>query len=444
MANSENRAGVVRIEALDSKKGARAMQALLGRFNDGAANCAASVREILARVQTEGDAALVEYCRQFDAPDMELSGLRVSAAEFAEAEDLVDENLRASLTFAAERIRSFHERELPDSWMLTREEGIITGRLVRPVDAAGLYVPGGKEGSTPLVSSVLMNGIPAAIAGVKRRVMVTPPNRQGKVHPALLLAARIIGIDEVYKLGSAWAIAALAFGTETIAPVEVIAGPGNQYVAEAKRQVMGRVRIDMLAGPSEVLIIGDESAKPAFIAADMLAQAEHDPQALALAIVLSCAQAEAVEHELALQLPRLKRADIARTSLKERGQIFIAPDVHAAIALANDIAIEHLELHLAEPWRWLPAIRHAGAVFLGHYSPEAAGDYVAGPNHVLPTMGTAKIASALGVETFLKHISLIHYTPEALRGDSDHIRLLAELEGLDAHAASVSQRLNES
>ena len=444
MANSENRAGVVRIEALDSKKGARAMQALLGRFNDGAANCAASVREILARVQTEGDAALVEYCRQFDAPDMELSGLRVSAAEFAEAEDLVDENLRASLTFAAERIRSFHERELPDSWMLTREEGIITGRLVRPVDAAGLYVPGGKEGSTPLVSSVLMNGIPAAIAGVKRRVMVTPPNRQGKVHPALLLAARIIGIDEVYKLGSAWAIAALAFGTETIAPVEVIAGPGNQYVAEAKRQVMGRVRIDMLAGPSEVLIIGDESAKPAFIAADMLAQAEHDPQALALAIVLSCAQAEAVEHELALQLPRLKRADIARTSLQERGQIFIAPDVHAAIALANDIAIEHLELHLAEPWRWLPAIRHAGAVFLGHYSPEAAGDYVAGPNHVLPTMGTAKIASALGVETFLKHISLIHYTPEALRGDSDHIRLLAELEGLDAHAASVSQRLNES
>ena len=418
MANSENRAGVVRIEALDSKKGARAMQALLGRFNDGAANCAASVREILARVQTEGDAALVEYCRQFDAPDMELSGLRVSAAEFAEAEDLVDENLRASLTFAAERIRSFHERELPDSWMLTREEGIITGRLVRPVDAAGLYVPGGKEGSTPLVSSVLMNGIPAAIAGVKRRVMVTPPNRQGKVHPALLLAARIIGIDEVYKLGSAWAIAALAFGTETIAPVEVIAGPGNQYVAEAKRQVMGRVRIDMLAGPSEVLIIGDESSKPAFIAADMLAQAEHDPQALALAIVLSRAQAEAVEHELALQLPRLKRADIARTSLQERGQIFIAPDVHAAIALANDIAIEHLELHLAEPWRWLPAIRHAGAVFLGHYSPEAAGDYVAGPNHVLPTMGTAKIASALGVETFLKHISLIHYAPEALHGDA--------------------------
>ena len=444
MAESDNRAVMVRIHELKSEEGTRAAQALLGRFQGGAAGCADSVAEILARVQAEGDAALLDYCRRFDAPEMELSSLRVSPAEFAEAEAQADEHLRTSLSFAAERIRGFHERELPDSWMLTREEGIITGRLVRPVDAAGLYVPGGKEGSTPLVSSVLMNGIPAAIAGVRRRVMVTPPNRQGKVHPALLLAARIIGIDEVYKLGSAWAIAALAFGTKTVAPVEVIAGPGNQYVAEAKRQVMGRVRIDMLAGPSEVLIVADESAKPAFIAADMLAQAEHDPQALALAIVLNRDQAEAVEHELALQLPRLKRADIARTSLQERGQIFIAPDVQAAIALANDIAIEHLELHLAEPWRWLPAIRHAGAVFLGHYSPEAAGDYVAGPNHVLPTMGTAKIASALGVETFLKHISLIHYAPEALHGDAGHIRLLAELEGLDAHAASVTQRLNES
>lgn len=435
--------GMVRIERLSTEQGARAAQKLLKRFADGAAGCASTVAEILARVQAEGDAALLGYCRQFDAPDMELSSLRVSSAEFAEAEKLVDEGLAASLNFAAERIRSFHEREMPDSWMLTREEGIITGRLVRPVDAAGLYVPGGKEGSTPLVSSVLMNGIPAAIAGVKRRVMVTPPNRQGKVHPALLLAARIIGIDEVYKLGSAWAIAALAFGTKTIAPVEVIAGPGNQYVAEAKRQVMGRVRIDMLAGPSEVLIVADASAKAAFIAADMLAQAEHDPQALALAIVLSEAQAEAVVKELALQLPRLSRADIARTALQEQGHIFIADSLEAAISLANDIAIEHLELHLAEPWRWLPAIRHAGAVFLGHYSPEAAGDYVAGANHVLPTMGTAKIASALGVETFLKHISLIHYAPEALRGDGGHIRLLAELEGLDAHAASVSQRINE-
>ena len=444
MAESDNRAVMVRIHELKSEEGARAAQALLGRFQGGAAGCADSVAEILARVQAEGDAALLDYCRRFDAPEMELSSLRVSPAEFAEAEAQADEHLRTSLSFAAERIRSFHERELPDSWMLTREEGIITGRLVRPVDAAGLYVPGGKEGSTPLVSSVLMNGIPAAIAGVRRRVMVTPPNRQGKVHPALLLAARIIGIDEVYKLGSAWAIAALAFGTKTVAPVEVIAGPGNQYVAEAKRQVMGRVRIDMLAGPSEVLIVADDSARPAFIAADMLAQAEHDPQALALAIVQSAEQAEAVQRELARQLPALGRAAIARAALQEHGRIFIAETVATAIALANDIAIEHLELHLADPWRWLPHIRHAGAVFLGHHSPEAAGDYVAGPNHVLPTMGTAKIASALGVETFLKQISLIQYSPGALAGDAGPIRLLAELEGLDAHSRSVTLRLDES
>lgn len=436
--------GIVRIDRLDTEEGSRAAARLTRRFNDDAAPCADAVREILARVRQEGDAALLDYCRRFDAPGMELSGLRVSAEEFQEAEALVDAELQAAIDFAAGRIRSFHERELPDSWMLTRPEGIITGRLVRAVDAAGLYVPGGREGSTPLVSSVLMNGIPADIAGVRRRVMVTPPNRAGKVHPALLLAARSIGIDEIYKLGSAWAVAALAFGTGSIAPVEVIAGPGNQYVAEAKRQVMGRVRIDMLAGPSEVLIVADASARPAFIAADMLAQAEHDPQALALAIVCSAAQAEEVARELELQLPRLNRADIARKALKEHGHIFIADHLDAAIALANDIAIEHLELHLADPWSQLPAIRHAGAVFLGHYSPEAAGDYVAGPNHVLPTMGTAKIASALGVETFLKQISLIHYTPEALRGDAGHIRLLAELEGLDAHANSALLRLNES
>ncbi len=443
VASNQETSVQVRISRLDSAEGAEAAARICGRFNDDAAACQESVAEILARVRQEGDGALLDYCRRFDAPSMELDGLRVSEAEFAEAEKQADDELRATISFAAERVRSFHERELPDSWMLTREEGIITGRLVRPVDAAGLYVPGGREGSTPLVSSVLMNGIPAGIAGVRRRVMVTPPNPAGKVHPALLLAARTIGIDEVYKLGSAWAIAALAFGTTSIAPVDVIAGPGNQYVAEAKRQVMGRVRIDMLAGPSEVLIVADESANPVFIAADMLAQAEHDPQAMALAIVASSEQAEAVNRELARQLPGLSRADIARTAIQEHGHIFIVESLDAAIALANDIAIEHLELHLAEPWRWLPAIRHAGAVFLGHFSPEAAGDYVAGPNHVLPTMGTAKIASALGVETFLKHISLIHYAPEALAGDAKSIRLLAGLEGLDAHANSVSLRVHE-
>ena len=445
--NEKARQDVVRILALDSDPGRAAARALIRRFDDEAAACRDAVAEILARVRREGDAALLDYTRRFDMPDappdMTPAGLRVTEAEFAEAERLTDAGLRASIEFAARRVRAFHERELPDSWLLTQGEGVITGRLVRPVDAAGLYVPGGRAGSTPLVSSVLMTGVPAKIAGVERLVMVTPPNREGRVHPALLAAARILGVSEVYKLGSAWAVAALAFGTASIRPVDVIAGPGNQYVAEAKRQVMGRVRIDMLAGPSEVLIVADETARPAFIAADMLAQAEHDPQALALAITASTDQAEAVRAELVRQLPALGRAAIAREALATRGHIFVAPDTKTALDLANELASEHLELHVADPWSWLPGLRHAGAVFLGHYSPEASGDYVAGPNHVLPTMGTARTASALGVDTFLKQISLINYTREALVHDADHIRALARLESLDAHAASVSERLRD-
>lgn len=290
---------LVPVHRLDSGAGQAAAMRLIRRFSDEVVSCEAAVREILARVRQEGDSAVLEYCRRFDAPDMTAAELKVGAGEFAEAERQVDAGLMASIEAAASRIRRFHERELPDSWMLSQEEGMVTGRLVRPVDAAGLYVPGGREGSTPLVSSVLMTAVPAGIAGVGRLVMVTPPNRQGRVHPALLVAARILGISEVYKLGSAWAVAALAFGTESIQAVDVIAGPGNQFVAEAKRQVMGRVRIDMLAGPSEVLIVADDSANPVFIAADMLAQAEHDPQALPMAIVATPEQAGAVQAELA-------------------------------------------------------------------------------------------------------------------------------------------------
>ena len=286
-----------------------------------------------------------------------------------------------------------------------------------------------------------MNGIPAQIAGFGLRVLVTPPNPEGKVNPALLVAAREIGIDEVYKIGSAWAIAALTYGTATIAPVDVIVGPGNQYVAEAKRQVMGRVRIDMLAGPSEVLIVADETARASFVAADMLAQAEHDPQALAILITTSPPIAEGVKVELEQQLKTLPRADIAQTSLQNRGLILLAADLDQAIELANAIAIEHLELQVQDPWQYLPRIRHAGAIFLGSWTPEAAGDYVAGPNHVLPTMGTARIASALGVDTFLKKSSIISYSKAALLADGDHIRRLAALEGLTAHGNSVAVRL---
>jgi histidinol dehydrogenase len=358
-----------------------------------------------------------------------------------EAYRLVDTAFLETLETAIDRIRTFHEREKEDSWLQTRPDGSIVGRLVRPVDSAGLYVPGGQGGSTPLVSSVLMNGIPAEIAGVQRRVMVTPPAADGSVSPHLLVAAREIGISEIYKAGSAWAIGALAYGTETIGAVDVIVGPGNRYVAEAKRQVAGQVRIDMIAGPSEVLIIADESADPIHVAADMLAQAEHDAEALAVVITTDASLPPRIVAELESQLTELSRAELARRALAEHGLILVAESLSEAIALANDIAAEHLELQIADPWSHLAAIRHAGAIFLGASTPEAAGDYLAGPNHVLPTMGTARFASALGVETFLKKSSIISYTPAALAADADHIRALARLEGLTAHAASVTRRL---
>jgi histidinol dehydrogenase len=332
---------------------------------------------------------------------------------------------------------------LEKSWSITRDDGVITGRLVRPVAAAGLYVPGGQGGKTPLVSSVLMNGIPAGIAGVKKRVMVTPPNEKGEVHPALLFAASAIGIDEIYKVGSAWAIAALAYGTSSIPGVDVIVGPGNQFVAEAKQQVTGIVGIDMIAGPSEVLIIADHSARPSYIAADMLAQAEHDPQALSMLVTTSHEIGEQVVDELERQLKELSRYEIATNALKNRGVILVAEDIEEAIGLANKIAAEHLELMIEKPDTWLNGIQHAGAIFLGDYSPEAAGDYLAGPNHVLPTMGTARFSSALGVETFLKKSSIISYSRSALFEDGPHIMALANLEGLTAHAKSVEIRVKE-
>lgn len=427
-----------------TEQGQACRAALRDRFSAAVdKDCADTVTAILDRVREEGDKALLDYCRRFDCPDMSLDALWVSEAEFARAEATVDANFRKSLRFAAERIRVFHEREMEDSWMLSRDNGVIVGRLVRPVDSAGLYVPGGSGGATPLVSSVLMNGIPAGIAGVKRRIMCTPPGPDGTINPILLVAAREIGIDQVCKLGSAWAIAAMAFGTASVAAVDVIVGPGNRYVAEAKRQVMGRVRIDMIAGPSEVLIVADESATPRFVAADMLAQAEHDPQAVAILLTTSAALADRVEMELECQLADLSRADIARASLTAHGRILICEDLREAMEIANEIAPEHLELQVRDPWQWLPMVRHAGAIFLGPWTPEAAGDYVAGPNHVLPTAGTARISSALGVETFLKKSSIISYSRQALEEDAEHIRRLAGLEGLTAHGQSVRQRLAE-
>lgn len=426
---------------INSEAGELVIASLLQRFQPANDSCRAIVTDILAAVRQQGDAAVLAYTRKFDAPDLALSDMQVSLAEMLEAYELVDDAFLETLALAIERIQGFHEREMEDSWMQTRENGTIVGRLVRPVDAAGLYVPGGQGGSTPLVSSVLMNGIPAGIAGVGRRIMLTPPNRQGKISPHLLVAAQEIGITEIFKAGSAWGIAALAYGTETIPAVDVIVGPGNQFVTEAKAQVSGQVRIDMIAGPSEVLIVADGSAKASHVAADMLAQAEHDPMALAMVVTTEETLAGKILVELERQLANLSRQEIARKSLTDRGVILIADSLDTAIELANAIAVEHLELMIGDPWAQVPRIRHAGAIFLGHHTPEAAGDYLAGPNHVLPTMGTARFSSALGVETFLKKSSIISYSEQALREDADHIRLLATLEGLTAHAASVTERL---
>jgi histidinol dehydrogenase len=426
-----------------SESGKKLIARLLNRFQETDSECRKNVAEILAAVKERGDDALLEYTRKFDAPDFQIGQLQVSGEEFARARTLVDAEFKETLSLAVERLQFFHEQELEKSWTLTRDDGVITGRLVRPVSAAGLYVPGGQGGKTPLVSSVLMNGIPAGIAGVGKRIMVTPPNDRGEVHPALLVAAEKIGINQVFKAGSSWAVGALAFGTQSIPRVDVIVGPGNRYVAEAKQQVSGIVGIDMIAGPSEVLIVADALANPTYIAADMLAQAEHDPQALSMLLTTSAEIGAQVVRQIERQLQDLDRREIADSALRNRGVILITDDLDEAINLANKIAAEHLELMIENPEARLHDIQHAGAIFLGSYSPEAAGDYLAGPNHVLPTMGTARFSSALGVETFLKKSSIISYNRAALREDGRHIMALANLEGLSAHARSVAVRLQE-
>lgn len=429
--------------SINSAGGELILEKLLDRFQAADSSRQVAVTEILEKVKDQGDEAVVHFGRKFDAPELSLTGLQVSAQEMQDAYLIVDDDFLDSLGQAIERIHSFHEREMEDSWLQTREDGTIVGRLVRPVDSAGLYVPGGQGGSTPLVSSVLMNGIPAGIAGVGQRVMVTPPAKDGTVNPYLLVAAQEIGITEIYKAGSAWAIGALAYGTETIPKVDVIVGPGNQFVTEAKRQVSGMVRIDMIAGPSEVLIVADETASARSVAADMLAQAEHDLQALSILVTSHEPLAAEVLTELDRQLPLLSREEIARSALADNGVILVVDGIEQAIEIANDIAIEHLELIIDDPWSQIPHIRHAGAIFLGGNTPEAAGDYFAGPNHVLPTMGTARFASALGVETFLKKSSVISYSQKALENDGEHIMRLAKLEGLTAHANSVAVRLEK-
>ena len=400
-----------------------------------------AVTRILEDVRKNGDKALIKYANQFDSPGLTLESIQATSQEINNAAKNVDRSFVRALNRAAGQIESFHKQQLSKSWDYTVRPGTLLGQLVNPVDVAGVYVPGGLGGETPLVSSVLMGVIPARIAGVKHIAMVTPPTRDGTVNPYLLAAAKRVEVDAVYKVGSAWAIAALAYGTETIPKVDVIVGPGNIYVTLAKKIVAGTVGIDMLAGPSEILVIADSTARPDFIAADLLSQAEHDTLASAILVTDSKATAKAVAAAVDEQLENLARKEIARESLARFGAIMIVPDLDAAIELSNRIAPEHLELQVKDPLAYLGRIRNAGAVFMGSFTPEPVGDYIAGPNHVLPTAGTARFSSALSVDNFIKKTSLIQYSKAALKREAGDIIRLAEIEGLGAHANSVKIRL---
>ena len=400
-----------------------------------------AVSRICEKVRKQGDEAVVDYTRKFDSARVTIRSQRVTQKEFSKAAKNVDRAFTRALNRAASNIKRFHELQKRRSWIQADRSGTLLGQLIRPVDAAGVYVPGARGGQTPLVSSVLMGVIPAKVAGVKRIVMVTPPTKNGGVSPHLLVAAKKAGADAVYKAGSAWAIAALAYGTDTIPRVDVIVGPGNIYVTLAKKILAGTVGIDMIAGPSEILVVADDGARPDFIAADLLSQAEHDVLSSAILITDSAGLAKTVAGEVKAQLPALARADIARESLRKFGAIILVKTMDDAIDMANRIAPEHLELQIRDPLEVVGKIRNAGAVFMGDYTPEPVGDYIAGPNHVLPTAGTARFASALSVDNFIKKTSLIQYTQKAFRREAADIMRLAEIEGLGAHARSVKVRL---
>ena len=401
-------------------------------------NVEATVTEIIENVRKNGDQALLYYCEKFDKA--KLTDLLVSPAEMDEALAAVDPGFLEILEKAAANIRRFHEKQVRNSFILNDQPGIVMGQKIVPIDRAGLYVPGG---TAAYPSTVLMDSIPARIAGVREVVMVTPPNAQGKVNPVILAAARIAGIHRIFKVGGAQAIAALAYGTESVPRVDKIVGPGNAFVAEAKKQVFGRVSIDMIAGPSEILIVADGASNPRHVAADLLSQAEHDKLASAVLVTDSAALAEKVRGELEMQIPRLERADIARASIDQNGKIIVAENLGQAIDIANEIAPEHLELCVDNPFDYLDSIRHAGSVFMGRNCPEALGDYFAGPNHTLPTSGTAKFSSPLGVDDFIKKVQYTYYTKDALSRVARDVAAFAKAEGLTAHARSATVRMED-
>lgn len=395
------------------------------------------VQRIVEDVRRRRDAALCDYTARFDGAVLTAQTLEVGPEEWEAACREVDGELLASIRRAVANVRRYHEEQLPKSWLTYRDHGAMLGQNCRPLDRVGLYVPGG---TATYPSSVIMNAVPAAVAGVREIVMVAPPDRAGRLAPCVLAAAREAGVHRVFKVGGAQAVAALAFGTETVPKVDKITGPGNLFVTLAKKAVYGHCDIDMLAGPSEILILADATARADFIAADLLSQAEHDVLASSVLVTDSPALAAAVEEELQRQLALLPRREMAAAALAKSGLILVASSLEEAAELANVAAPEHLEVLTAQPFALLPQLRHAGAIFLGPYSPEPLGDYFAGPNHVLPTGGTARFYSVLNVETFMKKTSLISYTPQALAAAADDIIRLAEAEGLQAHANAVKIR----
>ncbi len=401
-------------------------------------NVEATVAEIIKNVRERGDTALFEYTEKFDK--VRLSELKVTQAEIDEARALVEPRFLEILEKAAENIRKFHEKQKRNSFIINDTDGVIIGQKVIPVDRAGLYVPGG---TAAYPSTVLMDSIPAKIAGVGELVMVTPPLKDGKVNPVILAAASIAGVDTIYKIGGAQAIAALAYGTESVPKVDKIVGPGNAFVAEAKKQVYGVVSIDMIAGPSEILVVADGKSDAKHVAADLLSQAEHDRLASAVLVTDSYELAEAVSAQLEEQIPALSRAEIARESIDRNGKIIVADTLDAAIEIANEIAPEHLELCVDNPFDYLDKIRHAGSIFMGRYCPEALGDYFAGPNHTLPTSGTAKFSSPLSVDDFVKKTQYTYYTKDALRAVAEDVAFFANKEGLGAHARSATVRFED-
>jgi histidinol dehydrogenase len=429
------------IKIVDMREGIKDsfLDELKKRGSSNMEEAVAIASDIIKMVRSEGDEALIKLTKKYDRADLEDCGLQVSDEEMEKAYESVDAELLRSIRNAARNIRDFHARQAEQPWLYEAGDGIVLGQLINPLERAGIYVPGG---TAPLISSVLMNAIPAAVAGVQDIILCTPPDKKAGINPAILAAAKESGVKRVFRVGGAQAIAAMAFGTQSIPAVDKITGPGNIFVAAAKRLVYGFVGIDMVAGPSEILVIGDEHSNPAYVAADMLSQAEHDSLAAAILVTDSCRLAENVIKEVEKQSEMLDRKEILAKSLKDNCFVILTSDLKSAADISNSIAPEHLELNVSEPYKLIGLVKNAGAVFIGEYSPEPAGDYYAGPNHILPTGGSSRFSSPLGVYDFIKRSSVIEYSKKALLNSGSDIIRFAKAEGLTAHANAIKIRLD--